>query len=77
MLEAEKSNVEPVEAINKYKEIKLARIESEKEAISDQKQMRFVAAGAIAFAVTLIALFSLILVLLAIEKKHQGSPTTG
>lgn len=74
VLEAERANVEPVEAINKYKEMKLARIESEKEAISDRKEMRLLAAGAIAFAIMLVAMFSLILVLLAIERNTRKVP---
>ena len=41
---------------------------------SNQKQMRLLATGAIAFAITLIALFSLILILLAIERNTGKVP---
>jgi len=69
--EAEKLKLSPDEAIDKYKELKFKKIETElaTKAIRQTQQLYY--AGAVVGAVALIALFSLILVLLAIERNTR------
>lgn len=69
--EAEKTNASVVDAINKYEELKLTKLKDFQLAKSELDAIRLQYLG-IAFAcVTLIALFSLILVLLAIERNTR------
>lgn len=69
--EAEKLKLSPDEAINKYKELKFKKIETEQATKTERRTQQLYYAGAIVSAVALIALFSLILVLLAIERNTR------
>lgn len=69
--EAEKLKLSPSEAINKYKELKFRRLEAEQSAQAERRTQQLYYAGAVVGAVALIALFSLILVLLAIERNTR------
>ena len=68
VVEAEKSNVDRIQAINKYKELKFAKIQEEEKAKAALDLNRLQYIGAAFACITLIAMFSLILVLLAIER---------
>ena len=69
--EAEKLKLSPTEAIDKYKELKFKKIETEIATKAERKTQQLYYAGAVVGAVALIALFSLILVLLAIERNTR------
>jgi hypothetical protein len=69
--ESEKLKLSSDEAINKYKELKFKKIELELSEKVEQRTQRLYLAGAFVSAVALIALFSLILVLLAIERNTR------
>ena len=69
--EAEKLKLSTDEAINKYKELKFKKLETEQSTKAERRTQQLYYAGAVIGAVTLIALFSLILVLLAIERNTR------
>jgi hypothetical protein len=69
--EAEKLKLSSTEAIDKYKELKFKKIETEMATKAERKTQQLYYAGAVVGAVALIALFSLILVLLAIERNTR------
>ncbi len=71
VVEAEKTNANVVQAINKYKELKFAKIQEEKQAKAELEASRLRYIGAAFACITLIAMFSLILVLLAIERNTR------
>jgi hypothetical protein len=69
--EAEKLNLPPHDAINKYKELKLKKLAAAQLKKAEQRTKQLYYAGAIISGVALIALFSLVLVLLAIERNTR------
>jgi cytoskeletal protein RodZ len=69
--EAEKSGAEGLAAINKYKEIKFDKLKQEELAAAKLATQRMTYAGVAFGSILLIALFSLILVLLAIERNTR------
>jgi hypothetical protein len=71
--EAEKGGADGLAAINKYKEIKFAKLKQEELAAAKLAMQRMTYAGVAFGAILLIALFSLILVLLAIERNTRRS----
>ena len=73
--EAEKSHVDALQAINKYKELKFAKLQRAEQAAAKLSVARMTYAGIAFGAVLLIALFSLILVLLAIERNTRRVQT--
>lgn len=70
--EAEKNKLSATDAINKFKEIKLQKVRDAKLAAAVQDQRRFYYVAAAFSAVLLVALLSLILVLLAIERNTRA-----
>jgi hypothetical protein len=70
---AEKSGAEGLAAINKYKELKFAKLKQEELDAAKLATARMTYAGVAFGAILLIALFSLILVLLAIERNTRRS----
>jgi cytoskeletal protein RodZ len=71
--EAEKNGAEGLAAIDKYKEIKFDKLKQEELAAAKLATARMTYAGVAFGAILLIALFSLILVLLAIERNTRRS----
>lgn len=71
VVEAEKHKLSSNEAINKYKELKFKKLELEQSTKAERRTLQLYYAGAVVGAVALIALFSLILVLLAIERNTR------
>ena len=71
--EAEKNKLSATDAINKYKELKFKKLDAESSEKSTRQTQRLYFAGTVFGAVALIALFSLILVLLAIERNTRRS----
>ncbi len=71
--ESEKLKLPSYEAIDKYKELKFKKLEAEQSAKAERRTQQLYYAAAVIGAVTLIALFSLILVLLAIERNTRRS----
>ncbi|MBU0654967.1 MAG: hypothetical protein KJ914_07490 [Gammaproteobacteria bacterium] len=69
--EAESRGVDALEAIDKYKEIKFDKLKQEEFAAAKLATQRMTYAGVAFGAVLLIGLFSLILVLLAIERNTR------
>jgi hypothetical protein len=69
--EAESRGVDALEAIDKYKEIKFDKLKQEELAAAKLATQRMTYAGVAFGAILLIALFSLILVLLAIERNTR------
>lgn len=69
--EAEKQNLDASEAINTYKQLKFKKLEQGKSAKAELDQMRMYYAAAAGSCIALMALFSLILVLLAIERNTR------
>lgn len=69
--EAEKLKLSPTEAIDMYRELKLKKMETEIAEKAERQTQRLYYAGAFIGAIALIALFSLILVLLAIERNTR------
>lgn len=69
--EAEKLNLSATETMDTYKKIKFKRLAVEKEVKAERDKDRLYMIGATLAAVALIALFSLILVLLAIERNTR------
>ncbi len=69
--EAESRRVDALEAINKYREIKFDKLKQEELAAAKLAMQRITYAGVAFGAILLIALFSLILVLLAIERNTR------
>jgi hypothetical protein len=69
--EAEKEQIEPIDAINSYHKLKMAKLQAINIVKEKQKQTWLWYAGAIGLGVIMIALFSLILVLLAIERNTR------
>lgn len=75
VVEADKQNIPSYDAINKFIDLKKEIISAASNNKSEMMQYRLYFAGAVLSAVVLIALFSLILVLLAIERNtRQGIP---
>jgi hypothetical protein len=74
VVEAEKQNLSAPDAINAYKELKLKKLEAIKMAKAELEQTRLYYAAAAVSCTTLVALFSLILVLLAIERNTRRAP---
>lgn len=70
---AEKAGLQSVDAINKFKEIKLQRLRDIRMAASVQDQKRIYYIFAAFSAVLLVSLLSLTLVLLAIERNTRKS----
>ncbi len=71
VVEAEKAGADGLDAVNKYKEIKYDKLKQEEAAAAALATARLTYAGVAFGAVLLIALFSLILVLLAIERNTR------
>ena len=71
--EAEKGAADGLAAINKYREIKFEKLKQEELAAARLATERATYAGIAFGAILLIALFSLILVLLAIERNTRRS----
>jgi hypothetical protein len=69
--QAEKEHIDPYEAINTYRKLKLEKLEAEKIAETEKRQTMLWYAGAVGSGIIIIALFSLILVLLAIERNTR------
>ncbi|MEZ5452904.1 MAG: hypothetical protein R3E93_08850 [Thiothrix sp.] len=69
--ESEKVGADGLDAVNQYKELKFDKLKQEEAAAAALTQARLMYAGAAFGAVLLIALFSLILVLLAIERNTR------
>lgn len=69
--EVEKQNLNTYEAINKFVELKKNKLAKDAVSKVDLQQTRLYFAGAAVSAIILIALFSLILVLLAIERNTR------
>lgn len=69
--EAEKLKLSSDEAISKYKELKFKKLALELSLKAEQRTRQLYFAGAVISAIALIALFSLILVLLAIERNTR------
>lgn len=69
--EAESRGVDALEAIDKYKEIKFDKLKQEELVAAKLATQRMTYAGVAFGAILLIALFSLILVLLAIERNTR------
>lgn len=70
--QAEKEHIDPYETINTYHKLKLEKLEAEKIAEAEKRQTMLWYAGAIGSGIIIIALFSLILVLLAIERNTRS-----
>ncbi len=71
--EAEKVQIEPIDAINAYHKLKMEKLQAIDIAKEKQKQTWLWYAGAVGLGVIIIALFSLILVLLAIERNTRSA----
>ena len=69
--ETEKLKLSSIEAIDKYEELKFKKIETEVLTKAERKMEKLYYLGAIIVAIAFIALFSLILVLLAIERNTR------
>lgn len=69
--EAERQQLDPIQAINAFHELKMQRLADKKLHDEAQKQAEILAVEAGAAALGFIALFSLILVLLAIERNTR------
>jgi len=69
--EAEKTNANVTDAINQYKELKFTKLKEFQLAKTETNMIRVEYFGFAFACVTLIALFSLILVLLAIERNSR------
>ncbi len=69
--QAEKEHIAPFEAINTYHELKQQKIAAAQLSAEAQKEAWLWYAGAIGSGIVIIALFSLILVLLAIERNTR------
>lgn len=68
---AEKSNVAVPDALNKYHELKMERFAAEEKAAEAQKYSVLIFGSSVATGIIVIALFSLILVLLAVERNTR------
>jgi len=69
--EAEKEHIDPFEAINTYHKLKIEKLDSEKSLQVEKNNTRLWYVGAVGSGIMLIAMFSLILVLLAIERNTR------
>ncbi|CAD6874746.1 hypothetical protein [Methylomonas fluvii] len=69
--QAEKEHLAPFDAINTYHELKKEKLAAEQLSAAAQKEAWLWYSGAIGSAIVIIALFSLILVLLAIERNTR------
>lgn len=69
--EAERQQLDPISAINTFHELKMQKLADKKISDEAQKAAEILAVEAAAGALGLIALFSLILVLLAIERNTR------
>jgi hypothetical protein len=69
--EAEKTNANVTNAINQYKELKFSKIKDSQIAKTETNMIRLQYFGLAFACVALIALFSLVLVLLAIERNTR------
>jgi hypothetical protein len=69
--ESDKLKLSFVDAINKYKQLKFKKLEEERAAEAERRLQQTYFAAFVFGSVTLIALFSLILVLLAIERNTR------
>jgi hypothetical protein len=72
---AEKSEVDPMAAINKFKEVKFSRLEEERRQETERNTHLIWFAGLIATSLILTALLSLTLVLLAVERNTRIGTT--
>lgn len=70
--QAEKEHIAPFDAINTYHELKQEKLAAEQLSAAAQKETWLWYAGAIGSGIVIIALFSLILVLLAIERNTRA-----
>ncbi len=68
---AEKEKLDPIDAINKYRTIKLQRLAENKLKETQRSNYMFYFAGAIATGLVLISQLSLVLVLLAVERNTR------
>ena len=68
---AETANIDPIDAINKYRVLKFEKLEEAKKAEADRNTYLLWFAGAAATSLILIALLSLTLVLLAVERNTR------
>ncbi len=69
--QAEKEHIAPFEAINTYHDLKQEKLAAAQLSAAAQKEAWLWYAGAIGSGIVIIALFSLILVLLAIERNTR------
>ena len=69
--QAEKEHINPFDAINTYHNLKVSKLTAEQFARSGNAQTWLWYAGALGTGIIIIALFSLILVLLAIERNTR------
>jgi hypothetical protein len=72
---AEKANVDAVQAINKFQEMKITRFQDHERNEADRKAYLIWFAGLTATSLILIALLSLTLVLLAVERNTRQMGT--
>jgi hypothetical protein len=68
---AEKDQINAIDAINTYHELKMEKLAAEKLAKAESTQKLLWYAGAVGVGIIIIALFSLTLVLLAIERNTR------
>jgi hypothetical protein len=69
--DAEKTNASVPDALNKYKELKFERLEADEKSDLQRKLSLLAFAGSVATGIITIALFSLILVMLAVERNTR------
>lgn len=69
--EAEKERIEPIDVINAYHKLKMEKLQTINLAKEKQMQTWLWYAGGVGLGIIIIALFSLILVLLAIERNTR------
>lgn len=69
--EADKLNLSSTEVVNEYKRLKFKKLEAEQSTKTERQSYKLYYAAATVGALALIALFSLILVLLAIERNTR------
>jgi hypothetical protein len=70
--QAEKEHIEPFSAINGYHKLKMEKLSAQRLAEAGNVQTWLWYAGALGAGIVIIALFSLILVLLAIERNTRS-----
>jgi hypothetical protein len=72
---AEKANIPISDALNKYRDLKFERLDADVRADEQRRYSLLAYAGSVATGIIVIALFSLILVLLAVERNTRPAST--